>query len=275
MNKFDILTGVLSTVKFLTFIGLFAGAGIFVKDVWTSYRSKSTGIKVYKEKHELLKSPAVTICFNPGAKISVLKKYDISYKDFWTFNNESKAVTYTELFEEAVYRIGRDFSMHVWWNNGKSNSTITEESQFQSKGIKIELVYTNSNGLCYILVLKEKVKPTKWFSITININETIEKQYLPDVDFFFTSEENAMVTLTTGGVYGQFFKSIAKPHDNALTDMYLQPIMEKKLPEISQCQYKTSQIKCASKRYVLPNIHVLVYFASYICIMVNYIQIHV
>ena len=269
MNKFDILSVVLSSVKILTFIALFAGAGIFVRDVWSSYRSKSTGIKVYKEKHELLKSPAVTICFNPGAKISVLKKYDISYKDFLSFNNENKGITFTELFEEAVYRIGKDFSMHFWWNNGKNNSTITEETQFKSKGIKIELVYTNSNGLCYIVILKEMIKPSVWFSITININETIEKQYLPDVDFFITSEENAMITLVNGGEYGQFFKRIAKPYDNTLTDIYLQPIVEKKLQDISKCQFSTSQMKCASKRYDLHMKHTCTtHFTSKISITV-------
>ena len=255
MNKFDVSSVVLSSVKILTFIALFAGAGIFVRDVWSSYRSKSTGIKVYKEKHELLKSPAVTICFNPGAKISVLKKYDISYKDFLSFNNESKGLTFTKIFQEAVYRIGKDFSMHIWWSNGKNNSTITEDIQFQSKGVKVELIHTNSNGLCYIVILKEMIKPSEWFSITININETIEKRYLPDVDFFITSEENAMITLVNGGEYGQFFRRIAKPYDNTLTDIYLQPIVEKKLKDISKCQFSTSQMKCASKRYDLQNTH--------------------
>ena len=89
MKNFVTLSVVFTSVKLLTFIALLACAGIFVKDVWSSYKSKSTGIKVYKVKQELLESPAVTICFNPGAKISVLKKYDISYKDFFSFNNES------------------------------------------------------------------------------------------------------------------------------------------------------------------------------------------
>ena len=249
MKKFVILSVVFSSVKLLTFIVLLVGAGIFVKDVWSSYKSKSTGIKVYKVKQDLLQSPAVTICFNPGAKISVLKKYDISYKDFWTFKDQSKGVTFTELFEEAVYRIDKDFTLHVWWNNQNKQKSITKESQFQSKGVKVEPVYTNSNGLCYIVVLKEKLRPNEWFSITININETIEKRYLPDVDFFFTSEENALITLIAGGEYGEFFKRIAKPYDNTLTDMYLQPIVEKKLPDISQCEFDTSRMKCASKRY--------------------------
>ena len=69
-------------IEFVVLIALLVGVGYFVQDVCKDYLSQTTSIKQYTEIWEKLPAPTITICFNPGAKKSILDKYNLTLLQF-------------------------------------------------------------------------------------------------------------------------------------------------------------------------------------------------
>ena len=234
-------------VKGIALIALIICAGFFVQNIWIGYHSKTTGIKVHSETKNFFPAPAITICFNPGAKISVLKKYDIAIEQFWTFEANDN-LTYPELFEEGVFKLGQDFALEIVWNNWQKSAVISNTSAIQSNNVSVEELYTLANGLCYKVILKERLKPFDYFSIGVNFREEFQFENLPSIDYYFTSENNADGIIVTQWHNGEILKVSVKPSDNQFYDVLLKPVEYQKLDTTSGCEDSSSIMKCASER---------------------------
>ena len=234
-------------IKGVALIVLIICAGFFVQNIWIGYHSKTTGIKVHSEIKNFFPAPAITICFNPGAKISVLKKYDIAIEQFWNFEAHDN-LTYPELFEEAVFRLGQDFTLYIGWNNWQKFAEISNTTTIETDSVSVEELYTLANGLCYKVMLKEMLEPFDYFSIGVKFKEEYQVENLPSMDYYFTSENNADGIIVTQWHNGEIFKVSAKPSDNQFYDVLLKPVEYQKLDTTSGCEDSSSIMKCASQR---------------------------
>ena len=94
------------------------------------------------------------MCFQPYAKKTVLKKYNLTISDFVFVRIPEQNMTLTEFTDETLYLINRDFYLYsITFSDGVlsdfHNLTLGENSQFI-----VEKLKTYRSGLCY------KITPT-------------------------------------------------------------------------------------------------------------------
>ena len=99
-------------VYWIFFVSLVIVAIFFVHDVWQNYEERATSIQITSKITKDLESPTITLCFNPGFKVSVLQDYNIN-PNYWA-GNMSKINTnlsWPELINQLSYKIGIDFNL--------------------------------------------------------------------------------------------------------------------------------------------------------------------
>ena len=69
-------------VYWIFFLSLVIVAIFFVHDVCQNYQERATSIQVTTKITKLFESPTITLCFNPGFKVSVLQEYKINPNHF-------------------------------------------------------------------------------------------------------------------------------------------------------------------------------------------------
>ena len=96
-------------------IFLFIICVIYSIDVLNEWRKKDTNLKDSTKTEIKINHPTIVICFEPNVKITELKKYNISLKDFlkyeFTMNDANITNDWQKFYEEISYRIGRDFTI--------------------------------------------------------------------------------------------------------------------------------------------------------------------
>ena len=172
---------ILKLFKWIVYGLLLIGVGFFVEEVCDSYLSKSKSIKTYVEIQETLVPPTIMICFNPTAKYSVLKKYNLTMPDLFYKDLN------TTIFEEATYNLGRDFTLLV----GYEEIGISSDSS-EFRNMSIEEIFTFFSGKCYKLSFHEvEIMAMDAISLRMKMKEHVPNSDFPYVTFHFTSEENS------------------------------------------------------------------------------------
>ena len=62
-------------IYWIFFASLVIVAIFFVHDVWQNYEERATSIQITSKITKDLESPTITLCFNPGFKVSILQDY--------------------------------------------------------------------------------------------------------------------------------------------------------------------------------------------------------
>ena len=149
---------ILNVVYWIIFISLVIVAIFFVHDVWQNYQEGATSIQITSKITKLLESPTITLCFNPGSKISVLQKYNINPNHFAGKMHLDKYKSFlARINESTIINIGIDFNLTLIYQYGKMKGTynIFDKNLKKSYSDKIEFeeIYTIiSQGLCFELL---------------------------------------------------------------------------------------------------------------------------
>ena len=90
---------ILKVVYWILFISLVIVAIFFVHDVWQNYQEGATSIQITSKITKLLESPTITLCFNPGFKISNgnCESIDSTYRtraNKWRFRSVTSSLHY-------------------------------------------------------------------------------------------------------------------------------------------------------------------------------------
>ena len=85
---------------------------------------KDTSIKLSRKTVDYFDNPTITICFQPIAKQSVLKKYKIPIGNFSYGTVSNMSISWIDFYHEASYRIGSDYNITLTFDNWEHTITI-------------------------------------------------------------------------------------------------------------------------------------------------------
>ena len=223
-----------------TYLFLMVGVGFFVQEVYDEYFAKSTSIKSYVEIQDLMVPPTIMICFNPVVKNSVLLKYNMNLVDFIGFGNTE---TNLSMYDEGLYKIGRDFNITIIWN--EHHIVVTNETNANNSFVSVEEIYTFYNGRCYKITPNFKVKAMNAFMTKIEMDQSIEPIDLQFVNLHFTSEENSLGIIQGQWLEGKHSLSLeAKLNKSVGFEVYPELHKLKKLKLTNNCHPKINTTKC-------------------------------
>ena len=231
------------TIHWIILICLLIGVGMFVKDVWKEFYLSTTSLKVYSINSTNITPPTLTICFNPGAKESTLKEFNITMKQFAGFQDFDKKLNYPDLYEKGIYKLCTDFSIFLWYDR-KNYIDGCKNPAYKNY---IEEIYTYF-GLCFKLSMDFTVRPFRYITVGVEFKVSIPKQQLPTIDFYCTSNQNAYGVVMAQWPDGDIFKISVKPNENELVDVNLQTNVYKKLQSVSNCNSLSNTMECASSK---------------------------
>ena len=224
--------------EYLVLIGLLLGVGYFVQDVCKDYFSQTTSIKQYTEIWESLPAPTVTICFNPGAKKSVLTKYNLNLLQFSGFDSTGSNFS---LYDEGTFKMGRDFKVTIKDNYDKKINL--------SLGNGIEELVTFFNGRCYKLTFDFELMSTEYLTIAVDVNENITTEDIPFIDFSLTTEAEAYgVIIDKFSNVNDLIYTSTKPGPEGFYSTLLQGSVYKRLKSTSNCIPNAHLMKCLSQK---------------------------
>ena len=227
-------------------IFLFIICVIYVKEVWCNWMKEDTNLKDTKTEIKI-DHPTVVICFEPHVKITELKKYNISLKDFlkyeFTMSDANIANNWTGFYEDISYQIGRDFNISIQYN---SNETWDSEydhrinrSDYKSNEIDLEKIYTLWHGICSKIVPKDvSNKPVLHNYIRLHFKDSIEMEDLNNtlIKVFFTTESNSYGITTSKWSEGKKLSVDIEPKNKLYTAIDLTKTRFRKLKDTSNCQ---------------------------------------
>ena len=220
------------------------GVVFFVQDVYVEYKSKSTSIKSYVEIQDQMVPPTMVVCFNPVVKMSVLKKYNMSLLDFIGFGT---IAINSSVYDEGLYKIGRDFKISLSWNNQPieiESIPLANEST-----LKVEEIYTFYNGRCCKITPKFKVKKMQPIATTITMDKSIEPIDLQYISVHFTSEKNSYGIIQGTWLEGKHSLFLeAKLNKSSGFEVYPELNLVKNLYLTNNCQPKANTTSCIIKK---------------------------
>ena len=217
-------------VEWLAFLGLLLVTGFFVKKVWIEYFSDATSVKIHFEEQERMDLPVIVMCFNPSLNPMIRQKYNASLQDLlgWTdfVSNET-------IYEEGIYKIGRDFNISF---KGIGHKHL--------QNIEIKELYTLLSAQCYRINSHLKAKVRMSFNLNVIMREDLEIK--PRLSFYFTTVPNSYHVITED-IKGEILYLETKA--TGFYTVMLQKSEYKKLPEASNCNEENIiPMKCISKR---------------------------
>ena len=252
-GKQQILQTFFKILDWLIFIGLVISAVLFVKDVIIHFQSGDISIKVSSKRMEHMAIPTITFCFQPTVKTSVLNKYGIKLYEFVTTVVPNLSKSWPDFYNEVSYKIGIDFyvKMTLTGHISSYRSFVIESinlTKSQLDLISFEEVYTLHSGLCYKITPKIQTTGGGYNKIELIFYDTVPDEDIPEVELFFTSEDNAYGIIGTNWVVGDSYTMIVKSKNLLKYKVELIPMKYKKYP--SKCnENEGANIKCLSQRY--------------------------
>ena len=198
----------------------------FSHDVWTKFAEKVTTFRSFTESNEHI--PTTVVCFDSFLKNRTLSKYKLSPTQFLPFRDlpVDLELTLGELYEEAFYKIGRDFEFNF------------DEKYFLSEGknviadgkiITVENILTILKGRCYKITFNFMTMENEF--LIINFDDTLNTSY-PKLEIYITSEENANGIVDMTWANG---KKLEISVENSLTSIKLEATEKKLLKDTSSC----------------------------------------
>ena len=219
-------------------IALLVGVGYFVQDVCNDYLSQTTSIKQYTEIWEKLPAPTITICFNPGAKKSILDKYNLTLLQFSGFDNTGSNLT---IYDEGTFKMGRDFKVLIMDDYDKNINL--------SLGNGIEELVTFFNGRCYKLSFNFTLTSTEYLRIWVIVNENILTKDIPHIDFSLTTEEEAYgVIIDKYSDIDDLIYTSTRLGPEGFHSTLLQGSVYKRLKSTSNCISNAHLMRCISQK---------------------------
>ena len=172
----------------------------FMNDVWTKFQTKDTTFKQYEA--ELSELPTTVLCFQPIAKESVLKDFNISLYDLDNMLNlERFPKPWKNFFDKIHFKLNRDFTValrdHEELVEG-DNLILLEHSNMT---ITLNELFTVWYGFCYKISLSYIYQDQLIFTLTF-LNDTLKEKDIPTPQLYITSEVNAYGALGMNWIYG-------------------------------------------------------------------------
>ena len=253
-GKQQILQTFFKILDWLIFIGLVLSAVLFVKDVIIHFQSGDTSIKVSSKRMEHMAIPTITFCFQPTVKTSVLNKYGFNLFDFVNTDVPNLSQSWPDFYNEVSYKIGIDFyvKMVLTGHVAGYNSFVIENINLTLANltnlIKFEEVYSLHSGLCYKITPKIQTIGGGYNKIELIFYDTLPDEDIPEVELFFSSEENAYGIIGTNWVVGDTYTMKVKSKNLLKYKVKLIPKKYKKHP--TKCnENEGANMKCLSQRY--------------------------
>ena len=229
--------------EWIIIFGLLIGVFYFVQDVFDQYQSKKKGVKSSVDEQENITPPTISICFNPPAKMSVLAKYNVSMTEFLGFDKKASS----DMYEEGIYKIGRDYNLTLNLSKKKHDETYTKPTT--DDNFQVTEVDTFQYGRCLKITSVPEVtfEVLEILGMVVKLNRNIRVDDRPFIQFHITSETNSYGMLLGYWFDGKDFMMEANSNDNSV--FYEIGLETKKLKKLKyQCSQEGNSIQCASKR---------------------------
>ena len=233
-------------IEWVIKISLLIVCVFFVKDVWYNYDREDTNFKDTKTGMKI-DHPTIVICFEPNVKITELKKYNISLKDFlnYDFNIGDDNITndWQDFYENISYQIGRDFNISIQYNSNETwDSKFYHKinvSDYKSNEVDLMKIYTLWHGICSKIVPKNvSDHPILHNYIRLDFNDSIEIEDLNNtlIKVFFTSESNSYGITTSKWSEGKKLSVDIEPKNKLYNAIDLTKNRFRKHKATSKCQ---------------------------------------
>ena len=239
-------------VYWIFFLSLVIVAIFFVHDVCQNYQEGATSIQVTSKITKLLESPTITLCFNPGFKVSVLQKYKIDPNHFaGKMHLVNTNLSWPELMNQLSYKIGIDFNLTLSFGYGKMKGKYyifdTNLKKNYSDKIEFEEIYTIlSQGLCYRITPKHAVTKVDTAYLNVNFDPKLSTGDIPKIELIFTSKENSYGIIGSYWMDGKDYSIMIDPKENANYQVSLTLTQHLDLEFTSECSNRQSYVKCVS-----------------------------
>ena len=169
-------------------------------------------------------------------------QYDAEY-----FENLPRS--WHSIFHEASYKIGTDFTIKIGLLEHESIILdSTNLSEKNSKLLELEKIYTEWSGICYKLTMKENTTTLMRNYIGLEFKESLPKEDIPEVKFYFTSENNSYGVIPIDFIEGNVLMLPVKVEKNLWHKVKLSPMEYEKLELTSECS-QNSYYECLADRY--------------------------
>ena len=183
------------SIEYLVALTLLIICVLSVKGVWNKYQTNDTSIKVSTKSSKTLPMPTITICFMPIAKLSVLKKYNVSLKHFRYEYSDGieEGLSWPDVYFEASYKIGIDFNISLGIKDYQDYITIqsTDLSANQAKYIDFKMIHSLWKGLCYQISYKYEAEYSWSSEVSLDFDKSLSDQDMPKIEVIFTSYNNS------------------------------------------------------------------------------------
>ena len=206
--------------------GLILIAFWFSHDVWTKFAEKVTTFRSFTESNEHI--PTTVVCFDTFLKGRTLLKYKLAPTQFLPFKDlpVNLDLTLGELYEEAFYKIGRDFEF-----NFADEYFLIEGLNViaEGKSIYVEEILTILKGSCYKITFNFMTMENEF--LIVNFDDSLKPSY-PKLEIYITSEENANGIVDMTWANG---KKLEISLESSLTSIKLEATEKRLLKDTSSC----------------------------------------
>ena len=223
-------------LKCIVLMVLMISSGWFMNDVWIKFKKKDTTFKEYED--QLTELPATVLCFQPMAKESVLKDYNVSIYDLDNMANLDKfPKLWKDFLNEVHFKLNRDFTIALrGYDELKEGVNPIQLDNSRNTTITVSELFTLWYGFCYLIRLSYTFKNQWIFTLTFN-NKTLERNDIPTPQLYITSEENALGVLGMNWIYGTELRWSPKDKE---TGYKVTPIKRKTLSLKSHCNMNSN-----------------------------------
>ena len=172
-------------------------------------------------------------------------QYDAEY-----FENLPRS--WHSIFHEASYKIGTDFTIKLTPPEALEQESIISDSknlsEKNSKLLELEEIYTEWSGICYKLTMKENTTTLMRNFIGLEFKESLPKEDIPEVKFYFTSENNSYGVIPIDFIEGNVLMLPVKVEKKLWHKVKLSPMEYEKFELTSECS-QNSYYECLADRY--------------------------
>ena len=260
MTKHKIPLGKIANI--LVLIGLLILSGLFAYEVLVKFMAKDTTYKrVIYENEDGIMCPAITLCFDPPLKKTIIQLYNLSttlYGSFVEFKQDHPNTTVEQIFYESTFILGKDFKMKMSnyeyklteLQEGNNNSIAISENE--QGMVQVERIYGWPAGLCYKVLPKFKLQTKFYLFITLTFTDSLAKVNKPKkVKTFITSNSNSYGVIGGAWVEGDVYYTSISVHKAAkMGRVSLKAVGYKAHPSTSVCSKSLSYYECVGTNFL-------------------------
>ena len=257
-NKMENVTmkNFLKLLEWFIFLLMIISASLFVYNSFENYQSNATGIQVLSKKVQSYESPAMTICFQPYRKSSILQEYELDHS---LIQETKENISWPVVFEKMSYKIGRDFNLTIALDflDFYSKQEVIEINELiltekASKLIEFEKIITLIAGICYSITPKNEIGKRQYNLFQIQFQDSLPSEDIPNkIEIIFTSKCNSYGVITNIWKEGQEFSFLIDPEKKDTNSVNLRLSQHHQLEITSGCTNDDFYYNCISTRLVI------------------------